>query len=479
MTVDEVALFCGVSAKTVRRAIERGDLEAARLGDHGALEEFGRTRSTSGLRAVRRGAPLARQRWLRSSPWPQAAVGAASGSQLRCTWARTWGCDESADAKPKVPRGVEARWHAGRGIWTFRVRWTDPVSGERRSQDSTQPTTPSTTRPTCASPGAEGRWTSSVAVASSSASSSRMTGGPTTQAGGCPATPSPPTRKFGTATSAAGRAPRAASAHDADRADAARGARGRRTRAGDGRKSLAVLQSICAHAVRKGELTINPVSAVRKPPAKRATVIDPFSIEEVEALIAALRDRASHPSQWMLAELVAYSGARPQDALALSYARIGTKRIVYAEKNVDGHIVPGSKTGQDRARSVTLLAPLRRDLLAFRLAAGNPPDDARFRRPTAGRGDCTTTRTGSVPRRGPSAHAVLQASSPRPRRASADPTRRRTSSATPTPACASPSSASHSKRSPRRWATRSRSSRARTRTSSRSTAGEARSPPTR
>ncbi|HEX6696084.1 MAG TPA: helix-turn-helix domain-containing protein [Solirubrobacteraceae bacterium] len=37
MTVDEVALFCGVSAKTVRRAIERGDLDAARLGGHGAL----------------------------------------------------------------------------------------------------------------------------------------------------------------------------------------------------------------------------------------------------------------------------------------------------------------------------------------------------------------------------------------------------------------------------------------------------------
>ncbi|MGZ6565687.1 MAG: helix-turn-helix domain-containing protein [Solirubrobacteraceae bacterium] len=37
MTVDEVARFCGVSAKTVRRAIERGDLDAARLGDQGAL----------------------------------------------------------------------------------------------------------------------------------------------------------------------------------------------------------------------------------------------------------------------------------------------------------------------------------------------------------------------------------------------------------------------------------------------------------
>ena len=51
-------------------------------------------------------------------------------------------------------------------------------------------------------------------------------------------------------------------------------------------------------------------------------------------------------------------------------------QMSYAEKNVDGHIVPGSKTGEDRARSVTLLAPLRRDLLAFRLAAGNPPDEA-------------------------------------------------------------------------------------------------------
>ena len=57
-------------------------------------------------------------------------------------------------------------------------------------------------------------------------------------------------------------------------------------------------------------------------------------------------------------------------------ARVRPTARRYAEKNVDGHIVPGGKTGDDRARSVTLLAPLRRDLLAFRLAAGNPPDDA-------------------------------------------------------------------------------------------------------
>jgi excisionase family DNA binding protein len=59
MTVDEVAVFCGVSSKTVRRAIERGDLEAARLGGYGALrirpdaiDEWFARRSTR--RAVRR-----------------------------------------------------------------------------------------------------------------------------------------------------------------------------------------------------------------------------------------------------------------------------------------------------------------------------------------------------------------------------------------------------------------------------------------
>jgi hypothetical protein len=57
-------------------------------------------------------------------------------------------------------------------------------------------------------------------------------------------------------------------------------------------------------------------------------------------------------------------------------AAIGTRRIVYAEKNIDGRIVGGSKTGGDRARSVTLLTSLRKDLLAFRLAVGNPLDDA-------------------------------------------------------------------------------------------------------
>lgn len=74
----------------------------------------------------------------------------------------------------------------------------------------------------------------------------------------------------------------------------------------------------------------------------------------------------------MLAELIAYSGARPQDALAVPYRHVGRSTIVYADKNVDGQVVAGSKTGADKIRSVALLRHLRADLLAQRLAVGNP-----------------------------------------------------------------------------------------------------------
>jgi integrase len=280
-------------------------------------------------------------------------------------------------ARPKVPRGVETRWHAGRNAWTFRVRWTDPVSGERRSQEfdtaddavDYQAYLRLARRRGALDELSRGRIVLSEFVEDdwwpnhAGRQLSRHTLTAYSQVWNRNLLPRVGHLELRQVTT-----PTVQTLREALEADG--------TGPATVRKSLAVLQSICAHAVRKGELTINPVSAVRKPAAKRAAVIDAFSVEQVEALIGALRHRASHPSQWMLAELIAYSGARPQDALALTYARIGTQRIVYAEKNIDGRIVSGSKTGADRARSVTLLTSLRKDLLAFRLAAGNPPDDA-------------------------------------------------------------------------------------------------------
>jgi excisionase family DNA binding protein len=376
MTVDVVALFCGVSAKTVRRAIERGDLDAARLGGHGALrirpaaiDEWFVRRSTGERHAGSRSL-----RWRR---FRRAEDGAASGSRPAARGRGHGHAMSERPAKPKVPRGVEARWHAGRAVWTFRVRWADPVSGERRSQEfdtvddalDYQAYLRLARRRGALDELSRGRVVLSEFVEDdwwpnhAGRRLSRHTLTAYSQVWNRNLLPRVGHLELRQITT-----PTVQTLREALEADGLGPA--------TVRKSPAVLQSICAHAVRKGELTINPVSAVRKPAAKRAVVIDPFCVEEVEGLLAALRDRASHPSQWMLAELIAYSGARPQDALALSYGGIGTRRIVYAEKNVDGRIVAGSKTGADRARSVTLLASLRKDLLAFRLAAGNPPEDA-------------------------------------------------------------------------------------------------------
>jgi site-specific recombinase XerC len=383
--------------------------------------------------------------------------------------------------KPKVPRGVEARWHAGRAAWTFRVRWTDPVSGERRSQEfdtaddalDYQAYLRLARRRGALDELSRGRVVLSEFVEDdwwpnhAGRQLSRHTLTAYSQVWNRNLLPRVGHLELRQLTT-----PTVQTLREALEGDGVRPA--------TVRKSLAVLQSICAHAVRKGELTINPVSAVRKPPAKRAVVIDPFSVEEVEALIGALRDRANHPSQWMLAELIAYSGARPQDALALSYGRIGTRRIVYGEKNIDGRIVSGSKTGEDRARSVTLFASLRKDLLAFRLAAGNPPDDALVLPQAEGKPwrlhDYKNWQRNAVKtERSSRAASIFAAAATAIGRPDATPY----FLATPTPASGSPSSGCLSKRSPRRWGTPSRSSRARTRTSSRSTAAAGPSPPTR
>lgn len=137
------------------------------------------------------------------------------------------------------------------------------------------------------------------------------------------------------------------------------------------RKVLTILQSILREAVVWGEIKVNPVAAVRKPPAGRTKVITPLTVEQVEQILDHLATDAG-PAERMLAELIAYGAARPQDALALPWANVGTQRLVYAAKVVDGEILAGAKTGADRSRSVTMLKALRTDLLRYRLEQGNP-----------------------------------------------------------------------------------------------------------
>lgn len=130
---------------------------------------------------------------------------------------------------------------------------------------------------------------------------------------------------------------------------------------------LAVLSSVLRRAVIWNELLYNPVREVDKPKARRTKVINALTVGQVELILAWL-GRHAKPADRMLAELLAYTGARPQDALGLPIDAIGTKRLVYAYKNVDGQILPGAKTGEDKSRSVELLAVVRRDVVTYRTA---------------------------------------------------------------------------------------------------------------
>jgi integrase len=79
----------------------------------------------------------------------------------------------------------------------------------------------------------------------------------------------------------------------------------------------------------------------------------------VEAIRSRLRPRDA-----LLVSMLAYAGLRPDEATRARWGDVGERVL-----NVHAH-----KT--ERARAVTLLAPLAQDLAEWRLANGRPPDSA-------------------------------------------------------------------------------------------------------
>lgn len=69
-----------------------------------------------------------------------------------------------------------------------------------------------------------------------------------------------------------------------------------------------------------------------------------------------------------MVSVLAYVGIRPQDALALEWKHIANDLTVI-QKNTNGRIVPGSKTGQGYRRRVTLPDPVAADLESWRLGS--------------------------------------------------------------------------------------------------------------
>jgi integrase len=88
----------------------------------------------------------------------------------------------------------------------------------------------------------------------------------------------------------------------------------------------------------------------------------------VEALRAVASDRDA-----ALISVLAYSGLRPQEALALRWSDI-RERTILVERAVSLGEENDTKTSAHR--TVRLLAPLREDLLAWRMRSGRPRDGA-------------------------------------------------------------------------------------------------------
>jgi integrase len=121
------------------------------------------------------------------------------------------------------------------------------------------------------------------------------------------------------------------------------------------RKALAVLQSTLTFAVMEEHVQFNAAAVVRKPPDERCREPHVFLPAEVERLREQVQPLAA-----TLLSVLAYSGPRPEEALRLTWADVGSEAIHY----------DGRKTR--RPRWTPLLAQLATDLRAWRLASGRP-----------------------------------------------------------------------------------------------------------
>jgi integrase len=121
------------------------------------------------------------------------------------------------------------------------------------------------------------------------------------------------------------------------------------------KRTLAVLSGVLGKAVEWNRIANNPVAAVPRPSAKRQRRIEPLA----PMLVEQLREAMPSDIDRRLVAVLAYSGLRPGEALALNRSDVGARTIsVCKALKLDGE----GETKTSRARSVPLLAPLAEDL---------------------------------------------------------------------------------------------------------------------
>jgi integrase len=133
------------------------------------------------------------------------------------------------------------------------------------------------------------------------------------------------------------------------------------------KKTKLVLQSCLRLAVEEGLIPANPAQAVKLPRAPQRPAKTALGPRQVETLRASLSQRDA-----ALVSVLAYVGLRPGEALALRWGDIH-ERTINVERAADDGQVKATKTGH--RRSARLMAPVKTDLAAWRLASGRPADE--------------------------------------------------------------------------------------------------------
>jgi integrase len=145
------------------------------------------------------------------------------------------------------------------------------------------------------------------------------------------------------------------------------------------RKVLVVISAVLTAAVEWKKMPTNPVWRMRKPPGTRQRIPRPFPPVVVERIRLRMARRETKDSSGAraaadacLVTLMSYAGLRPGEALALTWADIGSHTIAVDKAVRDGEEGP-TKTGA--VRSVPLVGPLQNDLDTLRWTFGLPDNN--------------------------------------------------------------------------------------------------------
>lgn len=132
------------------------------------------------------------------------------------------------------------------------------------------------------------------------------------------------------------------------------------------RHAFELLGSILQRAVEGQRITTNATRQVRKAPRPRRQEVRPLAPVTVEKMRV-----GSSPRDAALLSVLAYAGLRPGEALALRWGDVREQTLL-VERSISLGQEADTKTGAHRA--VRLLAPLRADLLDYRMRCGRPGD---------------------------------------------------------------------------------------------------------